>query len=160
MRENMDQKKSEYGYFSRSENLQLIKTCFYVFTCSFFCCEVPYSKTWKNGSVKNMSLQSVFFQKKSSSFGDLNINLGTWSGFSTTSAKVAISNTAFGHVTDTPLVTFSKKILFRRRTTSNDLDSLSLIAIIHLVIIQLIAYQQLHDKRLFFLILLWQLFDI
>ena len=53
-----------------------------------------------------MSLQSVFFQKKSISFGDLNINLGTWHGFSTTSAKVVISNTAFGYVTDTPLVTF------------------------------------------------------
>ena len=43
----------------------------------------------------------------------------------------------------------NNKALLAKKTVSNHLDFLSLIATIFLVAIQLKAYQQLHDNRLY-----------
>ena len=61
-------------------------------------------------------------------------------------------------MTDILIVNYSTKFFLEKELSlANHLNSLSLMPVILLLTIHLIAYQQLHDKGLCFLTLLWQL---
>ena len=84
----------------------------------FFGGEIPRTKTWKVGSLKNVNFNLLSFKRcpydndsLPISLGDLNIILGAWNGFSGKCHESCdrffsyikiFENTAFGHVTEMP----------------------------------------------------------